>query len=815
MVEQLNDRLSAVDPEIQQAVARELDRQQSTLEMIASENFAPAAVMEAQGSVLTNKYAEGYPGKRYYGGCEHVDVVEQLAIDRVKALFGAEFANVQPHSGAQANAAAMFALLNPGDTIMGLDLAHGGHLTHGMRINFSGKLYNVVPYHVRESDFRVDMAEVEALALEHRPKLIVAGWSAYSRQLDFAEFRRIADLVGAYLMVDMAHFAGLVAAGLHPNPVPYADVVTTTTHKTLGGPRGGVILAKEQYAKKINSAVFPGQQGGPLEHVIAAKAVAFKLAATEGFKERQERVLEGAKLLAERFLQPDVEAAGITVVNGGTDVHLVLVDLRNSELDGQQAEDTLHRIGITVNRNAVPFDPRPPMVSSGLRIGTPALATRGFGAAEFTEVADIIATALIAVKPARRHRTLDDGTAVELRARVTALAEQFPLYPQLSGATAIAALRRHDWSGPVSTHQLPEHPDFLWRNPEPKSSYDAVIVGGGGHGLATAYFLAKNHGMTNIAVLEKGWLAGGNMARNTTIIRSNYLWDESAAIYEHALKLWEILPEELEYDFLFSQRGVMNLAHTLGDVRESIRRVGANKLNGVDAEWLDPQQVKELCPILNISDDIRYPVMGATYQPRAGIAKHDHVAWAFARKCDELGVDIIQNCEVTGFVKDGNRVVGRQDQPRHHQHRKGGPRAPPATARSWPKWPASASPSSPTRCRHSSPSCTSRSTPPSSCPTTSTCTSPRPTRANWSWAPASTPTTATASAVPSTSSSTRWRPPSSCSRSLPGHTCCGPGAASWTPRWTPRRSWAPPRWTTCSSTAAGEPAASRAPRPPA
>jgi glycine hydroxymethyltransferase len=294
----------------------------------------------------------------------------------------------------------------------------------------------VVPYHVRESDFRVDMAEVEALALQHRPRLIVAGWSAYSRQLDFAEFRRIADLVGAYLMVDMAHFAGLVAAGLHPNPVPYADVVTTTTHKTLGGPRGGVILAKEQYAKKINSAVFPGQQGGPLEHVIAAKAVAFKLAGSPEFKERQERVLQGSKLLAERLLQADVAAAGISVVNGGTDVHLVLVDLRNSELDGQQAEDALHRIGITVNRNAVPFDPRPPMVSSGLRIGTPALATRGFGAVEFTEVADIIATALIA---AASTGTIGDATAVELGARVTALAEQFPLYPHLNDGTEIAA----------------------------------------------------------------------------------------------------------------------------------------------------------------------------------------------------------------------------------------------------------------------------------------------------------------------------------------------------------------------------------------
>ncbi|YCQ22600.1 serine hydroxymethyltransferase [Arthrobacter sp. Z1-9] len=423
----MNERLSVVDPEVQQAITHELGRQQSTLEMIASENFAPSAVMEAQGSVLTNKYAEGYPGKRYYGGCEHVDVVEQLAIDRVKALFGAEFANVQPHSGA--NAAAMFALLNPGDTIMGLSLAHGGHLTHGMKINFSGKLYNVVPYHVSEADLRIDMAEVEALALEHKPKLIVAGWSAYSRQLDFAEFRRIADLVGAYLMVDMAHFAGLVAAGLHPNPVPYADVVTTTTHKTLGGPRGGVILAKEPFGKKINSAVFPGQQGGPLEHVIAAKAVAFKLAATPEFKERQERVLQGSKLLAERLLRDDVAAAGISVVNGGTDVHLVLVDLRNSELDGQQAEDALHRIGITVNRNAVPFDPRPPMVSSGLRIGTPALATRGFGAEEFAEVADIIATALIA---SAGNGTLAGDDVVELRARVTALADRFPLYPHLS-----------------------------------------------------------------------------------------------------------------------------------------------------------------------------------------------------------------------------------------------------------------------------------------------------------------------------------------------------------------------------------------------
>jgi glycine hydroxymethyltransferase len=416
--------LADVDPEVHAAIRAELRRQQETLELIASENFAPVAVMEAQGSVLTNKYAEGYPGRRYYGGCEHVDVVEQLAIDRVKALFGAAYANVQPHSGAQANAATMFALLDPGDTILGLDLAHGGHLTHGMRLNYSGKLYDVVAYHVRESDFRVDMDEVERLALEHRPRLIVAGWSAYPLQLDFAEFRRIADLVGAYLMVDMAHFAGLVAAGLHPNPVPHADVVTTTTHKTLGGPRGGVILTnRADLAKKLNSAVFPGQQGGPLEHVIAAKAVAFKLAASEEFRERQERTLAGAREIAERLLADDVHAAGITVLTGGTQVHLVLVDLRDSVLDGQQAEDRLHALGLTVNRNAVPFDPRPPMVSSGLRIGTPALATRGFGETEFREVADIIAIALT--------REPTEELSAALRDRVADLAAKFPLYPEL------------------------------------------------------------------------------------------------------------------------------------------------------------------------------------------------------------------------------------------------------------------------------------------------------------------------------------------------------------------------------------------------
>jgi glycine hydroxymethyltransferase len=418
----LNQSLHEFDPDVAAAVDAELHRQQSTLEMIASENFAPVSVLEAQGSVLTNKYAEGYPGRRYYGGCEHVDVVEQLAIDRVKALFGAEAANVQPHSGAQANAAAMAALIQPGDTILGLDLAHGGHLTHGMKINFSGKLYKVAAYHVDGDTGLIDMAEVEQLAKEHRPQLVIAGWSAYPRQLDFAEFRRIADEVGAYLMVDMAHFAGLVAAGLHPSPVPYADVVTTTTHKTLGGPRGGVILSTAALAKKINSAVFPGQQGGPLEHVIAGKAVAFKAAATDEFIDRQHRTLEGAKILAERLVRPDLASVGVSVLSGGTDVHLVLVDLRNSELDGRQAEDRLHEVGITVNRNAIPNDPRPPMVTSGLRIGTPALATRGFRAEDFREVADVIAAAL---KP--------EYDATALRERVAALAAEHPLYPGLAG----------------------------------------------------------------------------------------------------------------------------------------------------------------------------------------------------------------------------------------------------------------------------------------------------------------------------------------------------------------------------------------------
>ncbi|MEO5778768.1 serine hydroxymethyltransferase [Arthrobacter oryzae] len=416
-----NQPLAELDPEIAAVLAQELGRQRGTLEMIASENFAPRAVMEAQGSVLTNKYAEGYPGRRYYGGCEYVDVAEQLALDRVKDLFDAEYANVQPHSGAQANAAALHAMITPGDKIMGLSLAHGGHLTHGMKLNFSGKLYEVAAYQVEEDNFRIDMDKLREQAIAEKPQVIIAGWSAYPRHLDFAAFRSIADEVGALLWTDMAHFAGLVAAGLHPSPVPHSDVVTSTVHKTLAGPRSGVILAKQEWAKKLNSAVFPGQQGGPLMHVIAAKAVAFKIAGTAEFKERQERVLEGAKIIAERLGQADVAEAGVSVLTGGTDVHLVLVDLRHSQLDGQQAEDLLHSVGITVNRNAVPFDPRPPMVTSGLRIGTPALATRGFGAEEFTEVADIIATALKA------------GSAADveaLQSRVDRLADDFPLYPQ-------------------------------------------------------------------------------------------------------------------------------------------------------------------------------------------------------------------------------------------------------------------------------------------------------------------------------------------------------------------------------------------------
>jgi glycine hydroxymethyltransferase len=422
-----NRPLAEVDPEIAEALAGELHRQQSTLEMIASENFVPRAVLECQGSVLTNKYAEGYPGRRYYGGCEWVDVSEQLAIDRARELFGAEHANVQPHSGAQANTAVYHALLEPGDTIMGLALAHGGHLTHGMRINVSGRLYEIAAYEVDPETSLVDMDEVARIAAERRPKLLLAGWSAYPRQLDFERFKEIADDVGALLMVDMAHFAGLVAAGLHPSPVPYADVVTTTTHKTLGGPRAGIILCKQEHAKKIDSAVFPGQQGGPLEHVIAGKAVALKIAGTELFAERQRRTIAGARALATELLGA---GHGVNVLTGGTDVHLVLVDLRacEPELSGKEAEDRLHEIGITVNRNAVPFDPRPPIEASGLRIGTPALATRGLQEEDFTEVGRILAVALTPEYESR---------APELAERVTAIVERYPLYEDLSAAAVV------------------------------------------------------------------------------------------------------------------------------------------------------------------------------------------------------------------------------------------------------------------------------------------------------------------------------------------------------------------------------------------
>jgi glycine hydroxymethyltransferase len=412
--------LADVDPDIAEVLDRELGRQQATLEMIASENFVPQAVLDAAGSVLTNKYAEGYPGKRYYGGCEEVDVAEELAIARAKELFGAEHANVQPHAGAQANNAVYTALLEPGDTILGLALDHGGHLTHGMKLNLSGKLYEPVPYHVDRESYLVDMDEVARLAEEHRPKLIVAGWSAYPRQLDFPAFREIADSVGAKLMVDMAHFAGLVAAGEHPNPVEHADVVTTTVHKTLCGPRSGLILCREELAKDINRSIFPGNQGGPLMHIIAAKAVALRIAQTEEFRARQRQTIANARALAEGLI-----AGGIDVLTGGTDVHLVLVDVTVKGLDGSTAEERLEEIGITVNRNAIPFDERPPMNPSGLRIGTPALTTRGLDEGDMREIAEVISA------------TLSDDFDSErdsLAARTRALAEAHPLYPQLSAA---------------------------------------------------------------------------------------------------------------------------------------------------------------------------------------------------------------------------------------------------------------------------------------------------------------------------------------------------------------------------------------------
>jgi glycine hydroxymethyltransferase len=419
LTDYFTQHVADIDPEIAQVLGDELQRQESTLEMIASENFVPQAVLDCSGSVLTNKYAEGYPGKRYYGGCEFVDVAETLAIDRAKELFGAEHANVQPHAGAQANAAAYHALLQPGDRILGMQLDHGGHLTHGMKLNFSGRLYDVVAYGVSEEDSRLDMDALQRLAEEFRPKLVLAGWSAYSRRLDFARFREIADSVDALLMVDMAHFAGLVAADEHPSPVPHADVVTTTVHKTLGGARGGMILCREEYAKKIDSAVFPGQQGGPLMQTVAAKAVSFKIAASDGFRERQARTRAAAEVFAEELMK-----GGVNVLTGGTDVHLVLVDLRDSELDGRQAEDRLAEIGITVNRNAVPFDPRPPAVSSGLRIGTQALVTRGMQVDDFREIGQVVSEALTG--------DFSEQAKAVLSQRTAALSERYPLYPQLS-----------------------------------------------------------------------------------------------------------------------------------------------------------------------------------------------------------------------------------------------------------------------------------------------------------------------------------------------------------------------------------------------
>ena len=408
--------LEIVDPEINAAINQELGRQRDKLEMIASENIVSKAVMQAQGSVLTNKYAEGYPAKRYYGGCEYVDVVEQLAIDRAKKLFGAEYANVQPHSGAQANTAVYFALLNPGDTILGMNLTDGGHLTHGSPVNISGKYFKIVPYGVDKETERIDYDELERLAKEHKPKLIVGGASAYSKFIDFERMANIAKSVGAYLMIDMAHIAGLVAAGLHPSPVPYADVVTTTTHKTLRGPRGGLILCRDaEFGKQFNKAIFPGIQGGPLMHVIAAKAVAFKEALSDEFKEYQQQVIKNAKVLAEELTKK-----GFRIVSGGTDNHLMLVDLRSKNITGKEAQFLLDEIGITANRNTIPFEPLSPFVTSGLRLGTPALTTRGLKEEDIREVADIIAETI-------EHR--EDKNAIEkAKAQVAAICKRFPLY---------------------------------------------------------------------------------------------------------------------------------------------------------------------------------------------------------------------------------------------------------------------------------------------------------------------------------------------------------------------------------------------------
>ena len=410
--------LKTVDPEIQKAIDQELSRQREKLEMIASENIVSTAVMQAQGSILTNKYAEGYPGKRYYGGCEYVDIVEQLAIDRAKKLFGAEYANVQPHSGAQANTAVYFALLQPGDTILGMNLTDGGHLTHGSPVNISGKYFKIIPYGVDKETECIDYDELERLAKEHQPKLIVGGASAYSRIIDFERMAQIAKSVGAYFMVDMAHIAGLVAAGLHPSPVPYADVVTTTTHKTLRGPRGGLILCRDaEFGKQFNKAIFPGIQGGPLMHVVAAKAVAFKEALSDEFKVYQQQVLDNAKALADELVKK-----GFRIVSGGTDNHLMLVDLRSKNITGKEAQFLLDEIGITANRNTIPFEPLSPFVTSGIRLGTPALTTRGLKEEDIREVADIIADVI---------ENREDGAVIEAaKAKVQAICKKFPLYEE-------------------------------------------------------------------------------------------------------------------------------------------------------------------------------------------------------------------------------------------------------------------------------------------------------------------------------------------------------------------------------------------------
>jgi len=416
------DSLEQTDPEIFAAVTRELARQRDEIELIASENIVSRAVLEAQGSVLTNKYAEGYPGRRYYGGCQYVDIAERLAIERATKLFGVRFANVQPHSGASANAAAFMALMNPGDTFLGLNLAAGGHLTHGMKLNLSGKWFNAIAYNVRRDDHRIDMEDVARLAREHRPKVIVAGGSAYPRIIDFRRFREIADDVGAYLMVDMAHFAGLVAGGVHPSPVPHAHVVTTTTHKTLRGPRGGIVLSNdEELAKKIDQAVFPGQQGGPLMHVIAAKAVSLNEALRPSFKAYAKSVVENAKVLGETL-----KSRGFDLVSGGTDTHLMLVDLRSKGLTGKVAEAALGRAKITCNKNGIPFDPQKPTITSGIRLGTPAGTTRGFGVAEFRQVGDLIADVLDALASAKSDA--DAGAEAAARDKVTRLIARFPIY---------------------------------------------------------------------------------------------------------------------------------------------------------------------------------------------------------------------------------------------------------------------------------------------------------------------------------------------------------------------------------------------------